>query len=145
VDLRSAQRVVTLALASDLRHFTRDGPRFAVTLREASTAIAAAAGRLDVQLTSHDTLLARAGVAVGKIETGLAVAQAGGGLKFFNEEFQKRRREAQTHGKKFMNYGTARTKLFEILAGIAAGADVDRTKVLEQIFGPPGSKAHWWP
>ena len=49
------------------------------------------------------------------------------------------------HGKKFMNYGTARTKLFEILAGIAAGADVDRTKVLEQIFGPPGCKAHWWP
>lgn len=73
-DLRAAQQVATLAIASDLRLATRDVPRFAVTLDEATMAIMAAAGRLHFRLTG-----ARA--AGASIEERLAAAQSGGELK----------------------------------------------------------------
>ena len=141
VDLRSAQRVVTLALASDLRHATRDGPRFAVTLGEGSKAVCAAAQRLAIPLTEHATLLERAGGAISRIESGIAVAQLSGGLKFFNKAYAEHRRAAVAAGQDFMSYGVACRRLREALGTVASGAPVDNDYLLRSIFG---STARSW-
>ena len=74
-DLRTAQQVVTLALASDLRQAKRDGTHFAVTVSEATVAITAAAGRLHFRLTDHAAVLARAKAAGVELESKLIAAQ----------------------------------------------------------------------
>jgi hypothetical protein len=103
-DLRTAQQVVTLALASDLRQATRDGSRFAVSVREAADAITAAAGRLHFRLTDHAAVLARAKAAGVDLENKLTVAQDEGQLKEFNQEYQRRRLAAKMVGRRFISY-----------------------------------------
>ena len=58
---------------------------------------------------------------LAKINTKLAAAQAAGALQFFNQEYQRRRRQAQAQGKGFMSYATARKRLERVLAGVVAG------------------------
>jgi hypothetical protein len=64
--------------------------------------IPAAARALGVALTDHATVLARAKHAVAKIEAGMAWAQRTGVLHEFNQEYRRRRLEAQRRGERFM-------------------------------------------
>jgi hypothetical protein len=120
-DLRTAQQVVTLALASDLRQAKRDGLRFAVTVSEATVAITAAAGRLHFRLTDHAAVLARAKAAGVELESKLTAAQDAGQLREFNQEYQRRRLAAKMAGRRFIGYQEARARLRALLAAAAAG------------------------
>jgi hypothetical protein len=131
-DLRTAQQVVTLALASDLRQAKRDGPCFAVTVSDATVAIIAAAGRLHFRLTDHATVLARAKAAGIELESKLTAAQDAGQLSEFNREYQRRRLAAKTVGRRFMSYQEARARLRALLAATAAGRFAGN--VIQRVF-----------
>jgi hypothetical protein len=120
-DLRTAQQIVTLALASDLRQAKREGPRFAITVSQATVAITAAAGRLHFRLTEHSAVLARAKAAGVDLESKLTAAQDAGQLREFNQEYQRRRLAANTVGRRFISYQEARARLRALLAAAAAG------------------------
>jgi hypothetical protein len=62
-----------------------------------------AARALGIALTDHATVLARAKAAVARIEAGMAWAQSTGVLHEFNQEYRRRRLEAQGRGHRFMN------------------------------------------
>src|SRR5262245_35731160 len=94
-DLRTAQQVVTLASASDLRQAKRAGSRFTVTPSEATVAITAAAGRLHFRLTDHTAVLARAKAAGVELDSKLIAAQDAGQLREFNREYRRRRLAAK--------------------------------------------------
>ena len=108
-------------MACDLRRITKDGPRLAVTIAEASTAIVAAAGRLHFRLTEHSAVLARAKAAGVDLESKLTAAQDAGQLREFNQEYQRRRLAASTVGRRFISYQEARARLRALLAAAAAG------------------------
>jgi hypothetical protein len=63
--------------------------------------IPAGARALGVELTDHATVLARANAAVARIEAGMAWAQRTGVLHEFNQEYCRRRLEAQRRGERF--------------------------------------------
>lgn len=130
-DLRSAQQIATLAIASDLR-LARRAQRFALSFDEAARAITSAAGRLKFRLTPHAAVLAKAKAAGVTLESKLAAAQATGGLKEFNAEYQRRRRAAQAAGRRFMHYNEARGRFRAVLAAAAAGKPVG--DVLRAVF-----------
>jgi hypothetical protein len=94
----------------------------------AAAAILHSARKLGVEITPH-------AVAVAKINTKLAAAQAAGALQFFNQEYQRRRRQAQAQGKGFMSYATARGRLERVLGGVVAGGIS-----AELIARPPGRR-----
>ena len=131
-DRRTAQQVVNLAVASDLRLARRDGPRFAISVEEARRAIAAAAGRLKFRLTDHATVMSRAEAAGASIEERLAEAQSGGELKAFNAAYARHRKAAQAAGRKFMTYNEARARLRAVLAAAASGKPVG--DILRAVF-----------
>jgi hypothetical protein len=131
-DLRTAQQVVTLALASDLRQVKRDGSRFAVTVSDASTAIIAAAGRLRFRLTEHAAVLARAKAAGVNLESKLAAAQDAGQLREFNQEYRRRRLAAKMVGGRSISYREARARLRALLAATAAGKFTGN--VIQRVF-----------
>ncbi len=62
----------------------------------------------------------------------ISPAQATGGLKEFNAEYQRRRRAAQALGKKFMHYSEARARFRAVLAAAASGKPVG--DVLRAVF-----------
>jgi hypothetical protein len=70
--------------------------------RRHSGDIPAAARALGVAFTDHATVLARARHAVARIEAGMAWAQRTGVLHEFNQEYRRRRLEAQRRGERFM-------------------------------------------
>ena len=82
-DKRTAQQIVNLAVASDLRQARKDGSRFSVNLAEASAAIVAAAGRLHFRLTDHGTVMGRIRRAGIALEDKLTAAQNAGQLREF--------------------------------------------------------------
>jgi hypothetical protein len=131
-DLRTAQQIATLAVACDLRRITKDGPRLAVTIAEASTAIIAAAGRLHFRLTDHATVLARAKAAGVELESKLTAAQDEGQLREFNQEYQRRRLAAKMAGRRFISYQEARARLRALLAAAAAGKFTGN--VIQRVF-----------
>ena len=131
-DLRTAQQVVTLALASDLRQAKRDGSRFAVTVNEATFAITAAAGRLHFRLTDHAAVLTRAKAAGVDLESKLTAAQDAGQLSEFNREYQRRRLAAKMAGRRFISYQEARARLRALLAAAAAGKFTGN--VIQRVF-----------
>ncbi len=131
-DLRTARQIANLVVASDLRLARRDGPRFAVTVGEATAAITAAAGRLHFRLSDHAAVLARAKAAGAALEDKLSAAQDSGELMAFNAEYARRRREAQARGEKFMGYAEARQRLTAVLAAAASGRPV--ADILAQVF-----------
>lgn len=91
-------------------------------------AVPAAAARLGIAITDHATVKARASQAVARIEAALAQAEAGGGLKFFNSEYRRRRQAARERGQGFPTYNQVRAKLGRAIAGVAAGS-LDRSLV----------------
>jgi hypothetical protein len=93
-DLHTAQQVATLAIANDLRLARKNGNRLAVTLREATAAITAAAARLKFRLTQHADILAHAKAAGAPLEGKLAELQNSGDLKVFNMAYARHRTAA---------------------------------------------------
>jgi hypothetical protein len=120
-DKRTAQKVVNVAVASDLRYAQKEGPCLQVTLLEAREGIAAAAGRLRFRLTYHTAVLRRARAATTVLDDKLAAAQDAGQLHEFNQEYQRRRIAARLAGRRFIHYRTARSRLATLLALMAAG------------------------
>jgi hypothetical protein len=131
-DLRTAQQIVTLALASDLRQVKHDGSRLAVNVSEATVAITAAAGRLHFRLTDHAAVLARAKAAGVELESKLTAAQDTGQLSEFNREYQRRRLAAKMAGRRFISYREARARLRALLAAAAAGKFTGN--VIQRVF-----------
>jgi hypothetical protein len=72
--------------------------------------IEAAAERLNIPLTDHQTLLLRTQSAVAYIDERLAEAQANGSLRFFNQYYRAWRIEAKLQGRS-MTYAEARARL----------------------------------
>jgi hypothetical protein len=87
----------------------------------AAAAILHSARKLGVEVTPHAVAMMRVEGALAKINTKLAAAQGVGALQFFNQEYQRRRRQAQAQGKGFMSCATARKRLERVLAGVVAG------------------------
>jgi hypothetical protein len=131
-DLRTAQQIATLAVACDLRRITKEGSRLTVTIAEASTAIIAAADRLQFRLTDHAAVLARAKAAGVELESQLAAAQNAGQLSEFKQEYQRRRLAAKTAGRRFISYQEARSRLRALLAATAAGKFAGN--VIQRVF-----------
>jgi hypothetical protein len=76
--------------------------------RRRSGDIPADARALGIALTDHATVLARTKAALAWIEAGMAWAQRTGVLHEFNQEYGRRRLEAQGRGERFMGYAAAR-------------------------------------
>lgn len=125
----AAQNIVSLAIGSDLRQsrrITTRPPFLACSIESAKAAIEAAAGRLQVPLTSYSTALARCAGSVQRIEDAL---RANNGLQAFNRYYAARRRAAAARQRpgmghpavvKFMSYTTARARLIALMAEAAA-------------------------
>jgi hypothetical protein len=99
----------------------RDASSVIRVARKRGDHIPAAARALGVTLTDHATVLARAKAAVAKIEAGMAWAQRTGVLHEFNQEYRRRRLEAQRRGERFMSYGQAMARLRCAITKVAAG------------------------
>jgi hypothetical protein len=104
------------------------------TLECATRAVLQAAARLGVVLGEHETVVARARAAIGKLDGKLAAAQQLGDLRFFNRAYKRYRLDCLRRGGRPMPYGTAVAKLRKALAGAAAGAPI--TSLLGQVFEP---------
>lgn len=130
---------MNLAVGNDLRRACKHGPRLAVTVAEAETAILAAARRLSIGLTSHADLLERSQAAVTRLDVGIRDATQSGQLKFFNQEYSRRRREAAALGRDFMSYQHACRRLRDVLANLAAGriaGTETNAEICTAVFGP---------
>ena len=129
-ELASAETVADHAESVDLRG---GGAR---TIDQAVVAILAAARRLDVRLTPHDAVMARARMATRKIAERVEQAAKAGDLRFFNVLFQQKRRAAELEGKR-LDYSTARARFEQALAHVAAsrGDPGVTTDVLAMVFG----------
>ena len=77
--------------------------------------IVGAALRLQVQLTEHVKLIARVRERTGRIEAALQTALDEGTLRAFNQEFRRRRLEAQRAGREFMSYQIAHARLRRVV------------------------------
>ncbi len=102
---------------------------------EAATAeILAAAKRLDAVLSTHDVVVTRAQAAIDRLGTRLSTANANGDLKWFNRAYRQYRLGCLQRGERAMDYGAARDKLRELLAGAAAGVPVK--DMVQRVFEP---------
>jgi hypothetical protein len=100
--------------------------------------IPAAARALGLVLTHDATILARVQAAVARIEAGMAWAQRSGVLHEFNQEYRRRRLEAQRRGKRFMGYTQATARLRRAITKVAAGAEP--VAIVREVFGSPLTK-----
>ena len=82
--------------------------------------IEAAARKAKVEVAEHSVVLARAETAVAKISNRLDQAQRTGVLHVFNIEYRRRRLQAFEQGKNFISYKEARSRLQQVLTGVAA-------------------------
>ena len=82
----------------------RDASSVTRIVRKHCGNIPAAARALGVALTDHATVPARATAALAGIEARMASAQRTGVLHEFNQEYRRRRLEAQRQGERFMSY-----------------------------------------
>jgi hypothetical protein len=102
--------------------------------RRHSGDIPAAARVLGVALTDYATVLARAKHAVAKIDAGMAWAQRSGVLHEFNQEYRRRRLEAQGRGERFTGYAQATARLRRAITRVAANGTAPVPTVRE-VFG----------
>ena len=82
--------------------------------------IPAAARALGLVLTHDATVLARAPAVLARIEAGMASAQRTVVLHEFNQEYRRRRLEAQRRGEGFMGYAQAKARLRRAITEVAA-------------------------
>ena len=82
--------------------------------------------------STHDVVVARAQAAIDRLGTRLSTANANGDLKWFNRAYRQYRLGCLQRGERAMDYGAARVKLRELLAGAAAGAPL--ADVVQRVF-----------
>jgi hypothetical protein len=102
------------------------------SVEAAITEIRAAAARVDVVLSEHSVVVARAQAAIDQLGSKLSTANANGDLKFFNRAYRQYRLGCLQRGEGAMPYGTAMARLRKLLAGAAAGAPV--SDVVRRVF-----------
>jgi hypothetical protein len=78
-------------------------------------------------------VLARAKAALAKIEARMAWAQRTGVLHEFNQEYRRRRLEAQRRGERFMGYAQATARLRRAITKVAAGGEP--VAIVPEVFG----------
>jgi hypothetical protein len=95
-----------------------------------------AARKLQVSVTAHAIVLARASAAIERIDTRLDAAQEQeqGLLKQFNREYKRRRALAREHGQDFIIYRHAWARLRKLLAATAPTGRVPEN-LFGQVFG----------
>ena len=96
--------------------------------------IPAAARELGVAVTDHATVLASAKHAVAKIEAGMAWARRSGVLHEFNQEYPRRRLEAQRRGERLIGYAQAMARLRRAITKVAATGTAPRA-IVREVFG----------
>jgi hypothetical protein len=101
-------------------------------IEEATRAVLQAATRLGVVLSGHEAVLARARAAARELDARVSSANAAGTLQFLNQEYRRRRLEAERSGRRFMTYSEAQRRLKAALAGAAAGYAV--ADLVKQVF-----------
>jgi hypothetical protein len=84
-------------------------------------------------LTDHVTVLARAKAALARIEAGMAWAQRTGVLHEFNQEYRRRRLEAQRRGERFMGYAQATARLRRAMMKVATTGAVP-VAIAQEVF-----------
>jgi hypothetical protein len=91
--------------------------------RPTEQAVTSLAAKLQIPLTVHEVVLARASEAAARITRALAQVQGRGHLQFFNAEYKRRRLAAQAAGKGFMSYAQARARLQREIADAGASGE----------------------
>jgi hypothetical protein len=132
-----ARQAVEVALHELRQVQGRDG-KLAVEAGFAVEVIGRVAKRLEIRLTDHATLMARAKAASAQLGVKLDGARVTGDLQFFNKEFKRRRRAAEASGQRFMTYNQALARLRAAMAGHAAsrfGGEVSEATLLGRVFG----------
>jgi hypothetical protein len=109
-------------------------------IEEATAMILAAAKRLEVSLSCHSNVVARAQAAMAELNSRLSAAQRAGALSAVNAEYRRRRLVAAASGKKFMQYGEVQRRLRVVLAGaVATGSMPELFAAVFDTAGPPRS------
>jgi hypothetical protein len=115
---------------SIVKHARRDAGRSPDAAR-AGRALAQAAADHRQTLTPNDVAMARAGVAVTKLDAYLESLRGTGTLKEFNRAFKQHRVAAMAHGQGFMMYKVAQARLRAALIPLlVAGKTVDPSRSL---------------
>jgi hypothetical protein len=83
--------------------------------------VAAAAAALRIKIVPHADALQRTEQLVNRLDARVRTAQAGGDLQAFNRAYKRYRLSATAAGQPFMTYATARSRLRQALAEVAAG------------------------
>jgi hypothetical protein len=96
--------------------------------------VPAAAARLHVALTDHETVAQRVTEAVERIDTHLTEAQRRGDLAFFNSSYRTRRVAAQAAGLSFMSYAQALRRLRIAVAQAAANGGQCTRSLMLSVF-----------
>ncbi len=125
VDVSAAGRIIVTANPVGCRsawwaHTRELAKRVATEARKTDRHIVSAAKRLGITLTEHDTVMQRASARVRRIQEAVDTAEQAGVLKFFNQEYQRRRQAAVAAGKNLPPYTAMRARLRRALAKRAA-------------------------
>ncbi len=92
------------------------------------------ARRLRIGTIQHSALAHRAAASVTVIERRLREAGGGPLMKFFNQEFYRRRVVAKASGQSFMPYRVTRLRLLSAVAGVVAQRGVISPSLIAQVF-----------
>jgi hypothetical protein len=79
----------------------------------------------------HQRVLERASAATERIESKVSKSHDNGGLRFFNEEYKRRRVDAALAGRPFVGYAVAKARLRKAIASVAAG---DTGPLIARVF-----------
>jgi hypothetical protein len=89
---------------------------------------------LGTRYSEHDDTVARAQETAVELDRGLRLAKASGALSFFNQEYQRRRRDAAERGVRFISFRKAEVRFRRVLiARLARGGNIDQS-VVDEVF-----------
>jgi hypothetical protein len=99
--------------------------------------VSKAAAALRIKLVEHSSALQRTEELVQRLDARMQTAQAGGDLSAFNRAYRGYRLDRTAAGQPVMNYATARSRLRQALAEVAAGKAAPG--IIARVFGdrPP--------
>jgi hypothetical protein len=96
--------------------------------------VAAAAAALRVKLVEHSAALQRTEELVKRLDARMHTAQADGDLSAFNKAYRRYRLDRTAAGQPVMTYVTARSRLRQALAEVAAGKAAPG--IIKRVFEP---------
>jgi hypothetical protein len=132
-DRPTVARVVELT-THDMRNAFHGGGLINAPLAVVTASIMATARRLDVRLNPHDAVMSKIGNAVGHMAAKVEASASNGTLSEFNEQFRRRRLEAQRTGNG--SRATAIVEQLRKLMGEAAATGENASPVMfDKVFG----------